>query len=105
MTYTRRHNQRIVTQFLTLKDDFLLFWIQIDDLIHQHLRIFVTAENGTQRRRDISWRKCSRCHLVEQRLEQMKVSLVDQRYICRSAFERLGRVQPPKSATNNHNPV
>jgi hypothetical protein len=59
----------------------LRFGIDAGNPIEQHGYVFLFAQNSTYRPRDIGRRKAGGGDLVQQRLEEMVIVLVDQRDI------------------------
>ena len=72
--------------------------VQADDLVEQDLG-FCTVEQSPQWNRHVG-RKCGGRDLVQQRLEQ-EISTVDQRDACDAALQRLGDLNPGKSAADD----
>jgi hypothetical protein len=61
------------------------------------------ASAAAQRRRDFAGREPSGRHLVEQRLEEVKITAVDQRHLNRRASQSFGGVEPAEaSPEDNH---
>src|SRR5262249_47410668 len=69
----------------------------------QHLRILLPAQHAAQGSRYFAGRERAGRHLVEERLEQMKIAAIDQRDVHRSPFEFQCRVEPGKTSTEDHN--
>ena len=65
----------------------------------------MVPEHDAQGRGDLARREPARGHLVEQRLEEVKVAAIDQRDRYRRAPERLGDIQPAKSAADDDYPM
>ena len=71
-------NQRVVVERrAVVKDHFACPRIQVRDIAQQDARIFLPAENTAQRCTHIAGREGARGHLIEQRLEEMKVAAVE----------------------------
>lgn len=64
--------------------------------------VALAAQHGTQRRSDVRRRQTAGGHLIQQRLEQVKIPPIDQRDPDRYAPQRLGGVQPRKPAAYDH---
>jgi hypothetical protein len=52
--------------------------------------------------RNVSRRERRRCHLVQQRLEEVMVATVDDGHSHRRASQGTCGIQPPKTGTNNY---
>jgi len=62
------------------------------------------AQDGTDRVRNISGGKSSRRDLIEQRLKEMMIATIDQRYLNILAAQSLRRIEPTESTANDYNP-
>src|SRR5688572_7749734 len=65
----------------------------------------LALENPAKRGGNVRGRECAGRHLIQKRLEQMKVAAVDERHVEASATKRAGRIQTRESAADDHNSV
>ena len=79
MRRTGREHERVVCNRATIDDHAARSGVHRGDGAAQHAHSSIIAERSADRRRDIGRRKGSRCDLIQQRLEQMKVLPVYQR--------------------------
>lgn len=70
----------------------------------QDTRILLSAQDGTDGVRNISGGKGSRRDLIEQRLKEMMIATIDQRYLNILAAQSLRRIEPTESTANDYNP-
>jgi len=81
-----------------------LFLVAIDghDVTHQRAHVVPLVDEVADRPGDLGRRQRRGRHLVEQRLEQMVIALVDQRDVAARAFERLDGREAAKAPADNH---
>ena len=79
------------------------FEIEFVDFSEKNLDIAMFAYDPADRRGDFSGRQSGRCHLVQQRLEIMVISAVDQCDLYRKVGKAESCVQAAKSRSDNHN--
>ena len=98
------NDEGVVRKFSTVaKDDFFGVGIEIDGFAEKDFRVFLPAEDGAERRGDLAGRERPGGNLIEKRLEEMEVALVDEGDGSIGAFERLRGYQTAKTATENDN--
>src|ERR1700685_716892 len=95
------NNQVIVWNFSIGHFHEAIFQIEAGDLRHQNFSIFSMPENRTNGSRNLSRRKSSGRHLIEQRLKCVVVLAVDQRDGDRRAAQRLSGGQAAESAADD----
>ena len=103
-----RDDQRVVRDLLDLVGDHphrALLEVDVVDDAEQHAHIALLAEHRAQRRRDLPRRQDAGRDLVEQRLEQMLVVLVDQRDLDRLVLERLDGADAAEAAADDDDAV
>ncbi len=103
-----RDDQRVVRDLLDLVGDHphrALLEVDVVDDAEQHAHIALLAEHRAQRRRDLPRRQHAGRDLVEQRLEQMLVVLVDQRDLDRLVLERLDGADAAEAAADDDDAV
>src|ERR1700679_3978082 len=74
--------------------------IEVRRLVQQYESVGLLSEQRPQRGRDFPWRERAGCHLIKQRLKEMKVSPVDERDLGVIA-KGLGGVQSAKTPAKN----
>lgn len=79
--------------------------VEIDGFAEQHFGVAMVLENDTQGRGDFAGREPAGGHLVEQGLEEVEVAAIDQGDRYRRAAQRLGNIQPAKSAADDDYPM
>ncbi len=99
-------DQRVVGNFAVGQGHGLASGVNFFDLSHQDLGIFVAAQDGAQRRRNVSGRQAPGGDLVQQGLEKMEVALVDERDFHIGIFAQFfSGVQTAKSPADNNGVV
>ena len=94
----RGHDQRVIRIGITVTQNHALRnRVHVHGFPEKDARIFLTAQDASQRRGNFSRRKRARRHLIKQRLKQMKVSPVDKRHVHRGALQFLCRGQSAKA--------
>ena len=68
----------------------------------QHAYVRLVTEHATDRRRDIRGRQPGGCHLVEQRLKQVMIALIDQRHRNLVSHKLLRGRQSGETGTDHH---
>jgi hypothetical protein len=66
-------------------------------------RMAPSSQNPAKGRADLAWRKRSSCNLVKQRLEEVIVPAVHQRYVDQIRFKVLRRTKAAEPAAYNYN--
>ena len=100
------HNQRVIGNPRAILQLHLAGrGINLSHLTQQHAGIFLPVQNVAQRGGDLTGRKCSGSHLIEQRLEEMKIPPVDQRQVHVRPLQRLCRIKAPETSADNHHTV
>jgi hypothetical protein len=72
-----RYDEQVVRNLFVLQVDDAVRDVDRLDLSQQDFQVSLTAEEVTQRRRDVGRRESARRNLVEQRLEQVKVPPIE----------------------------
>jgi hypothetical protein len=78
--------------------------IDPNDLGEHHVKISLPRLQLSDRRRDFRWRKHGRRDLIEQRLEDVMISPIDQNHIRIGTPKRLSRSRPGEAGANDHDP-
>ena len=77
-----RDDQRVIADGLTIVQHHGATWsIDIHDLGQSYVSICLSAQNSSQGKRYIGGREFTCSHLVEQRLEQVEITPIDQRHL------------------------
>src|SRR5690606_24603331 len=79
--------------------------VNSDHLAEEDAYILRFCKDGAQRHCDIRRRQRRGRHLIEKRLKQMMVSLVDQRDVDLGACELAGTGESGESAADDHDPL
>jgi len=58
-----------------------------------------------QRRGNLGWRQQSRCHLVQQRLEDVVIAPIDEQHVRLASPQRARRRDAGKAAAHDHDPL
>ncbi len=98
-------NQLVIRNLAIAQDHAAVGHVQVDGFAQQHFRIAIVLEHDTQGRRNFAGREGARGNLVEQRLEQVKVPAIHQSDRYGRASQRLGNIQPAKSAADDDHPM
>ena len=77
------------------------FQLEIDHFFKQDFNIGIASQYPANRRRDLARGKPGRGDLVEQRLESVMISSVNDRYLNRKTGDPARRRQPPKTGPHN----
>ncbi len=77
--------------------------VDIGDFAEQNAGVFLAVQDVAKRRSDFSRRQRARGHLVEQRLEKMEVTPIDNRKLDRHFGQGAGRVKAAETTTRNYN--
>src|SRR3546814_3036362 len=73
------------------------------DRAQHHPRVALRTQNRAYRPRDIRWRQAGSGHLIQQRLEQMKIAAIDQGDVNRRLAQgERGRPTGKTGADDNH---
>ena len=99
-----RDHQIIVGHVAEIGVQQLFLHIHAADVLHQHRRVALLAQDMPDRPGHVGGRKRRRRHLVEQRLEAVMVLAVDQDDVGGRTPQRLGRLQPAKAGAYDHHP-
>jgi hypothetical protein len=77
--------------------------LQVDllDLPEHDVHVLLAAEDPADRERDVRRGQRGRRHLVQQRLEQVVVVLVDEDHVDRAAVQLLHQVDPGEPGTDH----
>lgn len=75
--------------------------VQVRDLAENDFGIPLTAEGGAERGGDVAWREAAGGDLIEERLKEVEVALIDDGHAGAGAAEGLGRVEPREAAADN----
>ena len=92
----------VIGHGLAIEDDLLGLGLDLADFTKQHLNIALGPHQLAQWGGHIAAGDQASCHLIEQRLEQVEVALVDQRDAHISALEGLAGLDAGKATTNDH---
>ena len=76
--------------------------VDIRHVAEQYAHVGLTSEDAPQRRGDIGRRECARRHLIQQRLEQVKVAAIDERHADRRPPQGQGGVESAEPAADDH---
>ena len=71
-------------------------------LRHDHADVFLAADDGADRPRDIARRQRRGRHLIEQRLEAVMILRVDQRHVGVRPRKRATGFQPAEASADDH---
>ena len=97
-----RQDQVVIGHGLAIEDDLLGLGLDLADLTQQHLHIALGPHQLAQWRGHIAAGDQASRHLIQQRLEQVEVALIDQRDAHIGAFEGFASLDAGKSTTNDH---
>ena len=97
-----RNHERVIFQYAVGENDLAICQIEVARLGQQHTGVLLPFQHGAKRCRDVCRREPPRGHLVEQRLEEVKVPSVDERDIDRHATQAPRNTQPGETAANDH---
>ena len=76
--------------------------IDTDDFAQHDGDVPIATHDAANRCRNIRRGQTRGCHLVKQRLEEMKIAPVNQRHIDGRGTQSLGSVQAAEPATHDH---
>ena len=79
--------------------------IHADHLAEKDRHILTTAEDGTDRPRDLGGRENGGRNLVKERLEQVMIASVDDRNRSVRTFKVFGQLKAGKAAPYDNNPM
>lgn len=85
------------------KNNFLGRGIEIDGFAEEDFGVFLAAEDRAERRGDLTGRERAGGNLIEKRLEEMEIALVDEGDGCGGVLEGPGGDESAKTATENEN--
>jgi hypothetical protein len=101
-----RDDERVVTNFPGVSQQYLTVGqIEIGHFAEAHLGVLLAFQQVTQRGGNIGRGQAAGGDLVEQRLEQVEVSPVDQGHLDRNPFQGTRREEAAKAASDNDNAV
>src|SRR3984893_14030404 len=108
-THSRRDHQEVVFEFSTTNSranglDGASSGVDALNLGQQHAEVFLFRLKLPDRRRNLGWRQDSGGDLVQERLEDMVITAVDQRYFDIGALERPGRRDTGETAADDQDP-
>ena len=95
------NNQGVVRLFTVAENHAAAFDVDIGRFGQEHANIGLPLENRPQRYGNVRRRESSRRHLVEQRLEQMKVAAIEQSHIDGHSLQPTRAIQSAKPAAND----
>src|SRR2546429_2435031 len=100
------HNQRVVFKCRAVpQNNALCLWIDVHGLAQKYAGVFLTAQDTAYWSGNFSGRQRTRGHLVQQWLEKMKISPVNQGDFDRRTLQLLCHSQSAESAAENNDPV
>ena len=70
-------DQVVIRNRAIAEDDAAVVHVQVDGFAQQHFGVAIVLEHDTQGRGDFAGREAAGGHLVEQRLEEVKVAAID----------------------------
>ncbi len=97
----RRQDEVVVADFAALDLEAAPGRIYSAHSPQAELDVGIAVQDAPHRVGDLAWLQTGSGHLIQQRLEQMVVVLVDQQHIQRLAAELPGRVQPTKARADD----
>jgi hypothetical protein len=100
----QRDHQVIVTKHLLLALHPLLAEVDALHLIHHHFKPRHTGKDRADRLRNIRRRKPSHRHLIKERLKQMMIGAIHERYTGAGMRELLAKRQPAKARPQHKHP-
>ena len=103
MRRAARDDQVVVTDFAVTQDHLAHEPVDRFSLAQNDFAVRLAPQDSPNRPGDITRTECSGRNLVEQGLEQVMVSAIDQRYPHRPIAERTRRGQAAEPAANDHN--
>ena len=95
-------DQVVVAVGLAVEDDLLAFGVDVGDFPQQHLNVVLLANQLAQGRCDVSTGHQTRGNLIEQRLKQVEVALINQRDAHIGIGQSLAGMHAGKSPADNH---
>ncbi len=98
----RSEHQDVIADRAVAEDEPARGRLEIDGLGEDDVRIGLAPQHEAERGRDVARVQAARRHLIEERLEEMEVSPVDQRDRDRSPAERLCHVEAAEAAADDH---
>jgi hypothetical protein len=87
------------------QEDFFGLWIDVNGFAEENFDIFLAAEDGADRRGDFGGRKRASGDLVEERLEEVEIALVEKGDVHVGALESLGGDQTRETSTQDEDAV
>src|SRR5208337_905240 len=97
-------DQIVVGEFLILRNQLLLFQIEIEHFFKQHFNVGVSAKDPTDWGCDLAGREAGGGNLIEQGLKSVVVLAVDDNYLGWKMSEALGCRQTAKTGADDHDP-
>ena len=94
-------HEKVVVQRPVRCDDSLVRDVDALRFAEDHLRIFLIAQNVTQRLRDVRGRERRRRHLIQQRLEEMMILAIQKREPHIRFLQSFRGLQPAKAAADD----
>ena len=98
-----REDQILEGNATSFSNDFAAFNIHAADPSEHHTDVPRIRQNGPHWRRNVAWRKARGRDLVQQRLEQMIIVLIDHCHVERAAGKPLRGGQPAETGPDNDN--
>ena len=95
-------DQVVVAVGLAVEDDLLAFGVDVGDFPQQHLNVVLLANQLAQGRCDVSTGHQTRGNLIEQRLKQVEVALINQRDAHIGIGQSLAGMHSGKTAADDH---
>ena len=77
--------------------------VDAGDLVHEHLGVLLAAQDGADGLCDVGRREDGECDLVKERLEDVMVAAIHQRYVHRQPGKATGCVNAGKAAADDDN--
>ena len=99
---TRGQNQVVVAVGLAVENDLLAFGVDVGHLTQKHLNVPLLANQFAQWCGDVSSGHQTSRNLIQQRLKQVEIALVDQGDAHVGIGECFAGVHPGETAANNH---
>ena len=100
-----RERKVLVARLGPIDNDAASVQVKRSHLAHHHANVSLALEDAAQRRRDLLRSEGSSRDLIQQRLEEVEVATIDQRYLDQSAAKAADGLQTAKASAHDHDPV